>query len=171
MSTKNPRFQITPDVKTALDLLFARLGDQVHEEQLIDAARPSESPLHELFPWDDKGAAHEYRKQVAASILRSYHIVRFRVVEGVDASRTSVKVPFAVKVRTAPEAEKVWVRTQVALKNDFSREQLIAERIAWVRRGIKQLLVVPELAALHDELSKVIDKYDTKSATPASGTP
>lgn len=37
--------------------------------------------------------------------------------------------------------------------------------IAWVRRGILQLLVVPELKDLHDQLSAVIDKY----ALPGTG--
>lgn len=157
---KNPRFQITPEVKVALDILFAQHGDRVHEEQLIAAAKPKDSPLHDLLPWDDRAAAHEYRKEIASRILRSYHVVRFRVVSGDQTARTSVKVPFAVKVRVEPEGDKAWTRTQIALKNEFSREQLIAERISRTRTWIKQLLVVPELTPLYEELVKVIDKYD-----------
>ena len=165
---KNPRFVLTPEAKTALDVLFAKCGDQVHEEQLVDAARPKDSVLHDLFPWDDHRAAEDYRKQIAARILRSYHVVRFRIVQG--APRTSVDVPFAVKVKPSPDEEKVWIKTQVALKNEYSRDQLIAERIAWVRRGIKQLLVIPELVSLYEKLNRVIEEFQPeKDAPPASG--
>ena len=165
---KNPRFSLTPEVKVELDLLFAKFGDQVHAEQLVDAAKHKDSPLHDLFPWDDKACGHELRKQIAARILRSYHVVRFRIVTTGETTRPRVDIPYAVKVRPAPEEPKVWTRTQIALKNEFSREQLIAERIAWVRRGIRQLLVVPELKDLHDQLSAVIDKYSTGEAKKAA---
>lgn len=156
---KNARFALTPEAKAALDQLFAKHADQVHEEQLIAAAEPANSPLHDLLTWDNRAAAHDYRKMEAARILRSYHIVRFRIVHGAKKERASVSVPFAVKVKATPEAEKVWTRTTIALKNEYSRDQLIAERIAWVRRGIKQLLVVPELVPLYNELEQVIEKF------------
>ena len=157
---KNPRFTMTPEVKDGLSLLFAKNGNQVHEEQLVDAARPKDSVFHELFPWDDHRAAEDLRKQIAARILRSYHVVRFRIAQTDGSSeRKSVSVPIAVKVRPEPDAGKVWIKTQVALQGEYTRSQLIADRLAWLKRAIRQIAFIPELKGLHDQIHDLIEKY------------
>lgn len=45
--------------------------DGVTSEQLLDASRDENSPLHNEFEWDDTVAAEEYRKNQARYILRS----------------------------------------------------------------------------------------------------
>lgn len=156
----NNKVSITPEEKRELDQLFARNGDRLQEEQLVEAARPKDSILHDLFPWDDHRAAEDFRKQIAARILRSYYVVRFRLEQPDGNSvRKSLSVPLAVKVRPEADADKIWVKTPAALQDDFTRTQLIADRIAWIKRAIRQISFIPELKGLYDQLLQTIEKY------------
>ncbi len=40
-------------------------------EEIVEAARPEDSPLHAVFPWDDRIAADEYRLEMARRLARS----------------------------------------------------------------------------------------------------
>lgn len=42
---------------------------------VVDAARPSEAPLHPIFEWDDVRAAELFREDQAREVLRSIRVV------------------------------------------------------------------------------------------------
>jgi len=56
-------------------------------EEVVNAARPDDHPLHRYFDWDDTAAAEKYRLYQARGLIRSVHIiyqvghVRIRTVE------------------------------------------------------------------------------------------
>lgn len=49
---------------------------QLTPEIIVEEASSPDSPLHELFPWDNEIAGHKYRLAIARSIFRS---VRFEI--------------------------------------------------------------------------------------------
>lgn len=51
--------------------LSRKLRRPVTRDDLLQAATPATSPLHGLFEWNDKKAAHEYRLIQAGVILRA----------------------------------------------------------------------------------------------------
>ena len=59
----------TPSMKKtaseAINAIAARNGGRVTPEEVIDAARRTDSPLHDYFDWDDTSAAHKYRIEQA----------------------------------------------------------------------------------------------------------
>lgn len=43
-------------------------------EDVVEAAKDPESPIHDLFQWDDSSAAHEYRLGVARRFISSIRV-------------------------------------------------------------------------------------------------
>jgi hypothetical protein len=60
--------------------LQRQLGRQAKAPELVEAARPRDSPIHHLFDWDDRSAAKKYRMEQARYLLRSV-VVEVQVAE------------------------------------------------------------------------------------------
>ena len=54
-------------------------------EEVVDAARDPDSPLHSSFPWDDATAAHAHRLNLARELIRW---VKFEVIINDEPVRT-----------------------------------------------------------------------------------
>lgn len=52
-----------------------RIHGSVSPSQLIEAARPKNSPIHDAFEWDDKKAGDEYRLIQARKLIRRVEVV------------------------------------------------------------------------------------------------
>jgi len=81
----------------ALELENIRVSTgQLIAENVVNAARAKENPLHVAFEWRDDVAAHQHRLQQAYQLTRSITVVRedyeqpyrmFTLVRGADESR------------------------------------------------------------------------------------
>jgi len=60
-------------IGATLDELRARQG-VLRPRDVVEAARPADSPLNRLFEWDDRRAAEEYRVVRAREIIRSVKV-------------------------------------------------------------------------------------------------
>lgn len=155
---EHQRFRISREQKNYLDELFAKNGGRLSEDIVLGDAKSPKSPLHDLFPWNDKEAGYLYRLRVAARVLRSYAVIRVKPTEAGEI--VAVKGPIAIKVSPDGEAPKEWFKTTVVLANDDLSARAIADMISRVRTFQQQLRVFPQLIALCDQLDKVIAAYD-----------
>lgn len=90
------------------------LGERiVSTDDVLAAAEPEDSPLHDAFTWDDSEAAHEYRLQQARQLVS--HIVITREIEG------DLEVP----VRAFHNVTE--------MTPDGVRSGYISERVVWER--------------------------------------
>lgn len=162
MDIENTR--TTPEQRTYIKTLFAKNGNAITSELLVKAAQAQDSPIHDLFTWDNRRAGHLYRLREAARILRSYTGWLPSVIKGKKKeSVPGFQIPMAVKVRPAPDEPFKNVQTANALEDEFMRRQVIIARIDGVKRSIKQLLIVPELKKLYAQLLEAIDSYPISS--------
>lgn len=91
-------------VELVVNNIYQRDG-QVKPSVLVEEARPSDSPAHDAFEWDDKKAGNEYRLHQARSWIRTVEIV-------IDDRRENmVHVPIIRKAEPSDEE-----------KHDDSRE-------------------------------------------------
>lgn len=162
MSTESLR--TTPEQRTFIRKLFEKNGKSLSSEQLVMAAEAESSPIHDLFTWNNRRAAHLYRLRQAARILRSYTgwlptVMKQTTGSKDDVNVTANKVPLAVKVRTTPDEKPKWVQTSNALENEYMKRQVISDRLNRVKQSIQQLRAVPELEDLYEQLNTVIDRY------------
>jgi hypothetical protein len=56
---------ISPEQRRELERLAAEYGDELTEENVVEAARSPDSYLHSLFEWDDAKAARKHRESWA----------------------------------------------------------------------------------------------------------
>lgn len=85
-------------VELVVNNIYQRDG-QVKPSALVEAARPSDSPAHDAFEWDDSKAGNEYRLQQARSWIRTVEII----VD--DRRETMVHVPIC-RIAATDGAEK-----------------------------------------------------------------
>lgn len=90
-------------------------------DELIEAARPEDSPLHSLFNWNDEEEAHKQRRHVARGLIR-----RFRIEYTVTTRE--MKIPPMVRSPHAAPKEQGYRRTDLfKSKPEDSRAVLEAE--------------------------------------------
>lgn len=44
-------------------------------ENVVEAAKPKASPIHNVFPWDDKIAGHQWRLHLARNLCNSLRVI------------------------------------------------------------------------------------------------
>lgn len=68
---ENYRGVVQPEVVAAeVEKLWTTKGE-IRPDDLIERSRPADSPIHDLFTWDDADAAQKYRLEEARHVLRS----------------------------------------------------------------------------------------------------
>ena len=153
---------VTPEQHQHIMTLFAKHGGWFSRELFVQAAEPENSPIHDLLTWNNRHAAHQYRLRQAARILRAYipWYGNRKNKKGAALKFDSSKIPLAVKVRRHPEdKEKVLVLTANALESKYMRGQVILDRVGRVKSSLNQLLLLPELVDLHEQVNMLIDTY------------
>lgn len=109
-----------PKVVERIRKLESEHGEVTAEVVLRDARKKS-SPLHPYFEWDDRLAAHEWRKEQARRLIREVRLV-------IHESETTVRRIGYVRDPDKEYHDPGYVST-VVLRNDKqrAREALVAE--------------------------------------------
>lgn len=78
---------------------IARVSDgikKLYASDVVESARPKDSPLHGEFEWNDKKAGHAYRLNQARTLIRAVVLVEKR-------DDKEIKVPVWVHAGASPE--------------------------------------------------------------------
>lgn len=127
-------------------------------EEVVELARPKNSPIHKYFEWDDTRAAYLYRLQQARKMINC-------VVEIID----DITAPKAVSVVLSADGEdshRAYVNSRQARKSPELWEQVLksaaADLIAWKRRYevFKQLKELRPVIASVKKLEKSLEKRE-----------
>lgn len=65
---------LTEEVRQAIIALADKNGGRLTPEEVVAAARATDSPLHSSFEWNDRRAAEKHRIAVACGLIRSVRI-------------------------------------------------------------------------------------------------
>jgi len=149
-----------------INVLFAKNGGKLSNEQLLHAAEAQDSPIHDLFVWDNKRAAHLYRLRQAARILRSY-VAWIPRKKATGLKDSFAGRPLAFHVRPTEKEGATWVKAADAMEDEYMYSQVVAAKISHVRNSIKQLLVVPALEPLYNRLENAIAKFVVRYEKPS----
>lgn len=91
--------------------------NRLRKKEVVNEARPSESPLHDGFEWDDGVAAEKHREEQASLLIRSVRVV---VIDTATSEEISVRAFVAV----GPPDRKVE-------RNYLSLGRAISDEEAW----------------------------------------
>lgn len=122
-------------VRARLAALEIAGGGRLTPDAVVEDARDPQSPLHDLFEWDDAKAAYQHRLDQARAIITSV-----RVVQKVDS--TIVRAHYYVRDPSAGTGQQGYVSTE-RLRTDaeLSREAIVGEfeRVAHMLRRAREI--------------------------------
>jgi hypothetical protein len=139
----------TPEVRERLRLLENREGTLTPESMVSDA-RDKNSPLHELFEWDDATAAHTARIEQARYIIRT---VRFEVtIKDVTLTGIYLHDP------RVDSGEQGYV-SSIRIKSDaqMARDVMHAE-LSRAMAAVDRAREVADVLGLAKELERALEK-------------
>lgn len=116
-------------------------------ENLVDASRPEDAPLHDCFEWDDGVAAEKYRNSQAAYVIRSIEV---RVSKSKPMVRAFVPVSTGGKKRTYKNINAV-------LRKADTREALLEQARKELLQFKAKYESLSELAAVFKAMDGVFD--------------
>ena len=140
--------------------LQERSGDEaLKPKQVLEAARPKASPIHDYFTWDNQKAAEKQRLEEAAYLLRSIQI------EYVDLGpeRRAGTMRMLVNLRRDPVEEdeasrpsdRVYLPMVSVLKDPEWRRQLLMEALDQAIHWRTRYEHFTELATIFAAISRV----------------
>lgn len=123
-------------------------------EAVVRAARNKESPLHRLFEWDDKKAAHAWRLEQARELIRSVRV-------DVEVEEKTITTVAYLHDPELPAGVQGYVNI-MSLKSDEERAHAACVdefmRAAAAMRRAHEISFVLEMK---DEIQAVVKQIDT----------
>lgn len=135
--------------RKALVALIEANGGTITEDQVIDAARPADSPLHGEFPWDINEAAMEHWRHTARVLIRSVRVVQGESRVLVPAKR----VP--LMVRNPDDAGYVTI-AKLKTNVDRAREAAVNE-LSHALSALRRARTVCRELGFEGELQETLD--------------
>lgn len=116
-------------------------------EYVVDQSRPARSALHSQFEWDDAKAAEAHRRDQATQLLCA---VRVRYADDKEP------VPYLVSIQSddSPGGRR-YVNTLLDIQGKQTREDILAQAVADLRRWQRRYDGLTELASVYRAIRKV----------------
>ncbi len=127
-------------------------------EEILKVAKPADSPLHSYFEWDNSVAAHKFRLQQAADLVRSIDLVRVDNMEAPPKARA-----FASVVLRGEEGRS-YVHVKDALSDPEYRGQLLTEARQEMESFRVRYAGLQELARVFSAIKKVTRRGNASRA-------
>lgn len=113
-----------------LETIRVRNNGRLTAEDVVEDARPEDSPLHPAFEWNDDVAAEKWRAEQARYLIRSL-VVRVDRAEGEPT-------PIRAFVSVERDEDRSFTSLAHAMSDEELRQQVLnrawAELLAWRRR-------------------------------------
>lgn len=147
-------------VIAALRSLADGNGGVLRPEEVVKAARPIKSALHDKFTWDDSEAAHQFRLEEARRLIRT--TIQYLEVDGKDKS---FRV-FCSLTTDRSEDGGGYREISAVLSNKTFRDQLVADAYAEMGAFKNRYEKIKELAGVIREIRKALaaNEEDSESS-------
>lgn len=143
-----------------IEALKTALGkENIEPEDLLEASKPEEAPLHTCFEWDDSKAAEKYRLEQATNMIRSV-VVKISVEDGEPVITRAF-----VNVSEKPRAKGTFVSIQTALEKENYRQNILRNALFELQTFQRKYATYAELA----EVFSAIDKFAKKFSFDSEG--
>jgi hypothetical protein len=138
----------------AIDALIDAKKEHVTAEELVAAGRPSTSPLHIVFTYDENAAADKWRKHEAKQLIKNLHLASKD-----DADKPSKTRAFVYVHHPEHEMKKVLLSTRSAMARPEFREQVVQQAVRALQRSLAYWGAAyggnPQLRALAKDVEKL----------------
>lgn len=134
-----------------VDLLQEQLGHAPSSAEVLEDARDENSPLHQMFNWENEDAAEKFRK-IQASVLLSSLVVRVEIMQG--SKSQEIEMPVRVSVRGG---EKGASKGREHIRDVLSNREL---RDRMLEGAANELISLQRRYSYLTELSRVFHEVD-----------
>lgn len=142
---------IKQGVQEVAQALYDRNG-KVSPSELVEAARPKNSPAHDGFEWDNKKAGDEYRLYQARNWCRKIVI---RVESAAEPERL-VHVPRIVQDDDVREGEYQALSVLIERPDEFERALgQASSKVAAAKRALDELYTAAEGSARSEQAAVI----------------
>lgn len=125
-------------------------GRPLQAAEVVEAARPKNSPLHSHFEWDDSAAAAEHRLNQARQLIRLHIQYEPRIGR---TCRALISVP------SDRDHGGGYRGTPAVLDSPRFRAEVLDEALTKLANMRNNYSYLPELSPLFDRLDTVIAQY------------
>lgn len=133
------------DLREHLTALYTDRG-QLTPQDVVDDARPDDSPLHHRFEWNDEVAGEAYRRVQAQQLIRS---VKISFPDSAPIpERRSIRAFSSIRGADADAESEGYAPTEDIISTDFGRKVLLRDlerEIASLKRKYGHLKEFAEL--------------------------
>lgn len=151
-----------------LGQVLEKIGFKSKPFQLVDAARPVNSQIHHMFPWDDHAAAESWRRQLARS-----HINHLAIIIRTDEGDRPTRAYHSVVISTQDgdgnvENERAYCHMMNVAEDEGLSQQVIDKALAelngWKARyaEYRNILIPGRAFKAIDVAARIIEKKTAK---------
>lgn len=137
--------QITGEL---LERVQEQNGGIITPHAVVDAARPTSSPIHSAFEWDDWRAGELYRQEQARGLIRSVRVL----VNVQNAETQPVRAFLNVKMT---EQGSGYVAVREALTTPAYRDQILVDALAELKAWQARYKQLNELAGIFEAIEQM----------------
>jgi hypothetical protein len=109
-----------------LEQLFEKYQGHLTKDEILAAARPSNSPIHKFFEWDENAAAERYRKRQVAMLVGALRVKR--------AKKATSTRAFVFVSNPDHKGRKVYIDIQSAMRNPEMKRELVEKALMGLSR-------------------------------------
>lgn len=134
--------------------LQASLGKEtINANELLDASRDENAPLHNCFEWNDTIAAENFRRAQAAHLIRSIEV---KIIRN-DREPTTIRALVNVQSDTA-RRQGEYISIRRAMDVPEYRTRVLKDALSELRSFQKKYSIYEELADVCTAINSFADK-------------
>lgn len=132
--------------------LASQKGGRLSPKDVVNAARPIKSPIHDRFEWDNTKAAEQYRLEQAK------HLIRVTIELMPTPKRGEVKVRTLCSLSSDRGSGKSYRVTEDVMSDEELRKIMLRDALDELQSFERKYACLTELAAVFTAIKKVQSK-------------
>ena len=122
-------------------------------KDVVEESKDDSSVLHSIFQWDNNKAADSWRIQQAADLIRN-------VIVTVDSKEVKCNVRAFVSVSESPFSVASYVPIDEALRNEYTRKQLLEDAKRDMASFSAKYRTLDELGGIIDQMDNFLKEQE-----------
>ena len=133
-----------------------RKNGSVTSEAFLEVAKSEDSPIHNMFEWNDKVAANKYRLEQSRKIICALKVVV--VTDNEDKPEKKVSAFVNINPPSEVSTRSVYMNLNNALSNEDTRKNVLDRMYRDMQAFIDRYYTFDEVSNVIQAMSEVLDK-------------
>lgn len=137
------------DIKDALMAIAEAHGGVLRPDDVVEAARDKDSPLHGCFEWDKTKAALEHWRDVARTLIRSVRVV-------IQNETTTIRAPYFVRDPDAASKDQGYVALKSIRSESEQARELLVDEFTRAAAALRRAKEIARALDMHAEIEPLL---------------